>query len=333
MNGDTWAVTKGKAITDVVKADLDRLRNFDMSKDDKQKLAAWMELTNEVGHTVTAAQCSLDLAMKLGASNQLASGEGDALTRKVNDSMDNADVYSAIAALTAACNANPVIVLKYPTAFFFSGLGVTSDNDLLAHRTPDATLNSPCAANVVQDLLKVDSYYAQKFANLVRMLDSIPEDGGTVLDNSVAFWMSDASDGCARNMNNSPIIQAGSGGGYFKTGKIIHLDAASGATAEQMLGRSLATCVDGTPSITNALDQVTGTEPQFGNAPVNKYFCNIINAMGLRADESGYAAPNGPVSEVTRFGYSDKTEDFCGGAGAVPDATIHDPGGFPALKA
>ncbi|MEI9950002.1 MAG: DUF1552 domain-containing protein [Pseudomonadota bacterium] len=333
VNGDTWAVAKGKAITDVVKADLTRLRNQDMSKADKEKLAAWMELTNQIGKTIASAQCNQELAMTLGASNQLASGEGDALTRKVTDSMDNADVYSAIAALTAACNANPVIVLKYPGAFVFSGLGINTDTDLLAHRTQDATQQGPCAPNVVANLLKVDGYYAQKFANLVRMLDSINEDGGTVLDNSVTLWISDMSDGCARNTNNSPIIQAGSAGGYFKTGQIIHLDAASGATAEQMLGRSLATCVDGTPAMTDAINQITATEPQFANAPVNKYYCNIMNAMGLKADESGYAAPNGPVTEVTHFGYSDKTEDFCGGAGAVPSATIHDPGGFSALKA
>ncbi len=50
-----------------------------------------------------------------------------------------------------------------------------------------------------------------------------------------------------------------------------------------------------------------------------------MNAMGLKADAAGYPAPNGPASEVTRFGYSDMTADFCGGAGAVPGATIHDP--------
>jgi len=333
LNGDTWAVAKGKAITDVVKADLTRLRNQDMSKEDKLKLAAWMELTNQIGATVAAGQCDQSLATRLGASNPLATSGGDVLTRKVNDSMDNADLYSAIAALTAACNANPVIVLKYPNNFVFSGLGINADSDNQAHRLSDASQQGPCVANAVENLLKIDGYYAQKFANLVRMLDSIDEDGGTVLDNTVAFWISDASDGCAHNLNNSPIIQAGSCGGYFKTGKIIHLDAASGATPEQMLGRSMATCVEGTPQVVDGVNQVTGTEPQFGNAPVNKYFCNIMNAMGIMADANGYPAVDGPASEVTRFGYSDKTEDFCGGAGAVPGATIHDPGGFTALKA
>ena len=37
-------------------------------------------------------------------------------------------------------------------------------------------------------------------------------------------------------------------------------------------------------------------------------------------------------AEVTKFGYSDKTEEFIGGQGAVAGATIHNPGGFAELK-
>jgi hypothetical protein len=334
MNADTWAIAKGKAVADLVRADLNSLQSRDMSKEDKYKLAAWLELTNQVGKAVAGAQCSEEVAAKLGASNALASTTtGDALTRKISDTMDNADLYSAIAALSAACNANPVTVLKYPGFYVFAGLGINSDSDNLAHRLTAAGVQGPCAPNVIEYLLRIDAYYAQKFANLVRMLDSIEEGGGTLLDNTVAVWMSECSDGCARNMNNACIVQAGSAGGYFKTGKSIQLDAASGATAEQMLGRSLSQCYEGTTQEVDGYSQATGTESQFGNAPVNKYFCNIMNAMGLKADAAGYAAANGPASEVTHFGYSDKTEDFCGGAGAIPEATIHDPGAFSELKA
>jgi hypothetical protein len=332
-NADTWAVAKGKAITDLVKDDLTSLARKDMSKADKDKLAAWMDLTNDLGKVV-AAQCNQALAMKLGASNPLATGtDADVLTRKVNDSMDNADVYAALAALTATCNANPVIFLKFPNNFTFSGLGINADSDNLAHRLDTAGLQGNCVANVIDTLLKIDSYYAQKFAKLVGMLDSITEGDGTVLDNTIAVWMNECSDGCAHNLNNAPIIQAGSGGGYFKTGKIVHLDAASGATAEQMLGRSTSQCVAGTDMKVDGLNQGTGTEPQYGNRPVNKYFCNIMNAMGLKADAQGFPAKDGPASEVTHYGYSDLTADFCGGAGAVPGAKIHDPGGFELLKA
>jgi uncharacterized protein DUF1552 len=334
INADSWALAKGKAITDLVKDDLTSLARKDMSKSDKDKLAAWMELTNELGHVVAAQRCDPELAMRLGASNPIATGtQGDVVTRKVNDSMDNADVYLAIAALTAACNANPVTWLKFPGNFTYSGLGINADSDNLSHRLDSANTSGPCYPNVLEILRKIDSYYAQKFAKLVGMLDSINEGDRTLLDNSAVVWMNECSDGCAHNLNNAPIIQAGSGGGYFKTGKIIHLDAASGATAEQMLGRSTSQCAVGTDMMVDGINQGTGTDPKYGNAPVNKYFCNLMNAMGLKADAQGFPAKDGPASEVTHYGYSDRTEDFCGGAGAVPDATIHDPGGFDLLKA
>jgi hypothetical protein len=333
MNGDTWELAKGKALADIVKADLSDLMRKDMSKEDKDKLAAWLQLANEVGRAVGSLQCNEESAMQLGASNSVATGVGDALTRKVSDTMDNADLYSAIAVLTAACNANPVIVLKYPSSFIFSGLGIESDSASLSGRLNNAGMVGPCVPNAIENLLKIDGYYAQKFTNLVKMLSDISDNDGTLLDDTIAVWMNEFSDGLAHNLNNSPIIQAGSGGGYFKTGKIVNLDAASGATAEDMLGRSLDQCFEGNTDMADGVSQSTGTDPRFGNAPVNKYFCNIMNAMGLRADTSGYPLKDGPAAEVTRFGYSDKTEDFCGGAGAVADATIHDPGAFSELKA
>jgi len=337
MNGDSWAVAKGKALTDIVKDDLTRLRRQDMSKDDQRKLDAWMELANQVGSMVAnSVQCSKDLAAQLGASRQLNTNVGDgfdALTRKVSDTMDNADLYAAIAVLSVACNANPVVVLKHPGNFTYTGLGIASDSDNLAHRLDNAGMQGICASNVIEKLLKIDGYNAQKFANLVKLLDGIQEGDGTLLDNTVAVWMNECSDGCAHNLNNAPIIQAGSGGGYFKTGRVVHLDSGSGATPQQMLGRSLSQCTEGTDMMVDGLLQDTGTEPQFGNAPINKYYCNIMNAMGVRADAAGYPAKDGPESLVTHFGYADKTEDFCGGAGAVPDAGIHDPGAFEQLKA
>ena len=334
MNADSWAVAKGKAVADIVRGDLNRLMAKDMSKADKDKLAAWLQLLNDVGKVVASAACSQELASMLGADKKpMADSSTDALTRKVSDTMDSADLYSAIAALTAACNANPIVFLKYPNNFVFKGLGINADSHNQSHRLDNAGMQGDCVAGAVENLQKIDRYYAQKFANLVKMLDSIPEGSGTVLDNSIAVWMNEMSDGNAHNLNNAPIIQAGSGGGYFRTGKVINLDAASGATPEQMLGRSLSQCVEGTTQKSDGISQGTGTEAKYGNAPVNKYYCNIMNAMGMKADEKGYPAKDGPGSEVTHYGYSDKTEDFAGGAGAVQGATIHNPGAFAELKA
>jgi len=332
VNADTWAIQKGKKIADIVKGDLNRLRNKDMSKADKDKLDAWISLINDVGVAVSA-QCNQDLATKLGASNKLGTSGGDVVTRKVVEGMDNADLYMAIAALSAACNANPVVLLRFPNNFTYSGLGVNADSHNQSHRLSNANMQGPCVADAVANLKKIDTYYATKFASLVKYLDSIPEGGGTVLDNSVAFWLNELSDGNAHNMNNTPLIQAGSGGGYFKQGKIVNLDKTSGGTATNFLGRSLSQCVEGATQTSDGVSQGTGTEAKYGNMPINKYFVNVMNAMGMKADAKGFPAKDGPASEVTSFGYSDKTEDFSGGLGAVADAKIHSPGGYTELKA
>jgi len=334
MNADTWEIAKGKKIADIVKGDLTRLKSKDMSKADKDKLDAWLELINSVGVAVSAG-CNMDLATKLGASNKLANGStGDVVTRQIVTGMDNADLYMAIAALSAACNANPVILVRFPNNFVYSGLGINADSHSQSHRLTDANMSGACVTDAVSNLKKIDSYYASKFGSLVKYLDSIPEgDGKTVLDNSVAFWLNELSDGNAHNMNNTPLIQAGSGGGYFKQGKIINLDTTSGGTATNFLGRSLSQCVDGNTTMANGVNQGTGTESKYGNMPINKYFCNVMTAMGMKADASGFPAKGGPGSEVTHYGYSDKTEDFAGGQDAVADHKIHDPGGYTQLKA
>ena len=332
MNADTFASLKGQKIADIVKADLNRLMAKDMSKDDKTKLQAWIDLLNDVGTVVASAACGQSLADSLGASQKIGqkSGTDDAVTHQISSKMDNADLYSAIAALTVACNANPVVFLKFPPNFIYGGLGINADSHSQSHRLGDASMTGNCVTDAIDHLIKLDTYYAQKFANLIGYLDSIPEGGGTVLDNSVVTWMNEMSDGNAHNLNNSPIIQAGSGGGYFKTGQVINLDPAM--TADVHLGRSLSQCYMGNTTTANGVNQGTGTDAKYGNMPVNKYFCNIMNAMGMKADANGFPAKGGPASEITHFGYSDNTVDFTGGLGAETPKFIN-PGQFTELKA
>ncbi|MEI9952190.1 MAG: DUF1552 domain-containing protein [Pseudomonadota bacterium] len=174
VNADTWEIQKGKKMADIVKGDLSRLKSKDMSKADKDKLDAWVELLNAATVGVSAV-CGQDLATKLGASNKLATGSsGDVVTRKVVDGMDNADLYMAIAALSAACNANPVVLLRMPNNFVYSGLGINADSHNQSHRLSDASMQGPCVKDAVANLKKIDTFYAQKFASLVKFLDSIP---------------------------------------------------------------------------------------------------------------------------------------------------------------
>jgi len=333
VSPDSYQAVRGKSIVDLVRRDLDALSRIDMSRSDRLKLEAWKQLLHETGAVVVAAQCSQRTADELGATamNVNAAPTGglntDVLMAQVSDGLDGADLYSAMAVLSAACNTNPVIVLKYPAHYIFKGLGLTVDAHSLSHRLPDANMSGPCLAGALDLLLKIDGYYTQKFAKLVGMLDSIDEGEGTLLDQSAAVWFQEMSDGAAHNLNNLPIIQAGSAGGYFKTGWTVNVD---GGSAKLSTGNSESACSPGTPDKIDGTTQATGTDPTLANAPINKYFCNLMNALGVRAGEDGFPLKDGPA-EVTRFGMYDKTEDFIGGGTNPP--TIHNPGAFDALKA
>jgi hypothetical protein len=333
MNADSYATVRGKAVTDLVKDDLETLERYPMSMADKQKLEDWKALLNDMGSVVASASCNQDVANMFGATsdNINAAGKGglgaDILTSKISGNLDGADIYSGVAALAAVCNANPVIVLKYPGNYVFKGLGISTESHALSHRLDNAGMGGPCLPNAVADLLKVDGYYASKFAYLLSLLDSMPEGNGTVLDNSATIWFSEMSDGNAHNLNNAPIVQAGSLGGYFKQGWSINVDDGS-ATLSQ--GRSESQCTDGTSQQSDGLSQGTGTEAQYANAPINKYFCNLMNAMGVKAGADGFPARGG-TADVTNYGYSDKTENFIHGNKNPPQ--IFNPGEYTALKA
>lgn len=107
-------------------------------------------------------------------------------------------------------------------------------------------------------------------------------------------------------MNDLPIVQVGSAGGCFKTGCAVHVD-------------------DGSATLTRGASEHFCT-----NTPINKYYCNLMNTLGVKAGKDGFPKLGGS-GEVTRFGMSDRTEDFVGG-GANP-ARIHSPGEYTALKA
>lgn len=334
-----YQAVRGQSVIDLVKDDLQTLEGYDMSSADRQKLAAWKELLSSTGTTVAKTQqCNADMAAALGLNNTTLAGGGggiggDPVATKITDKMDGADVFSALAALAAVCNANPVIFLKYPGNYVFralktaSGRAIDLENHSASHRIGNANQGGDDCVDGVMDILDtIDKFYASKFANLLGMLDGIPEGDATVLDNSATVWFQEMSDGNAHNLNNLPIIHAGSCGGYFKTGQAVNVE--NGA-ANMTPGNSDKYC-NGTNFIPMNEVDTTGTADGTAEAPINKYFCNLMNALGVKAGSDGFPKEGG-TQEVTHFGMYDKTSDFFGGGTNPPK--INSPGEFTELKA
>jgi hypothetical protein len=67
------------------------------------------------------------------------------------------------------------------------------------------------------------SYHAQQFARLVEAFDSVPEDGGTMLDNSLLIWMPEHGNGW-HDMHKLMFVMAGGAGGAIPTGRYLRYD-------------------------------------------------------------------------------------------------------------
>jgi hypothetical protein len=317
MSPDTYKVARGKSVIDVVRDDLNHLKRTNMSAADTERLNAWIELLHETGGEV-AAQCTAETATGLGLTESSVRGAGNDLSKVTPVMMD-------LAVLSAICDSNRVIFMKLPGAYVFNFLGLNKDAHGLSHRIGTAFMGGACLDGVFDMIRTIDDWYAQQFAYLVGRLNSFDEGDVKLLDNTATVWFQELSDGNSHNLNNLPILQAGSCGGYFKVGQAVNVEDGS---ANMTVGNSENDCEGGNSDI-NGLDAV-GTPPNIATQPINKYFCNLMNAIGVKAGADGFPAKNG-TAPVTHYGKYDDTKLFKGG-GTQP-AAIKDPGEFTDLKA
>lgn len=332
LSPDSYEVARGKSVIDMVKHDLDSLERTDMSRADRQKLTAWKDLLHETTGAMVRAGCTVEMAEALSLTAATTAGPrepNDGIASKLDGSdLDYADLSSNLAVLSALCDLNRVIWLKYPANYTYRGLGINAESDSLNHRINAPGLSGVCSPEVLDMLLTIDRYHAAKFAHLVAQLDDIEEGDVKLLDNTATVWFHETSDGHAMNLNNMPILQAGSCGGYFLTGGAVNVDD---GTSDLHRGNSEAVCdADGTFGPDAEDLKSTGTPAHIANAPINKYYCNLMNAIGVKAGSDGFPQAGG-TEPVTHFGMYDRTEDFASGGELPPH--ISSPGEFDELRA
>ncbi|MBV1862193.1 MAG: DUF1552 domain-containing protein [Nannocystaceae bacterium] len=78
--------------------------------------------------------------------------------------------------------------------------------------------------NHIEKLRVIDRWNFDQFAYLVGKLKEIEEEDGTLLDNSIAWYATDVSDGGPHSTSDMPFIVAGRGGGDLATGYYAQLE-------------------------------------------------------------------------------------------------------------
>ncbi|MEI9942488.1 MAG: DUF1552 domain-containing protein [Pseudomonadota bacterium] len=303
MTAGDYKVARGASAIDLVKADLTRFQALNMSQADKTRVQDWLDLlrTTETGIMTTPSSCSADSATSLGATDAAVKAaspagaiSGGAFSGGGGASGDanlatsftlGGDMMMNLIALSMICDTNRMFILLYPgyVTFNWDGIMHTHDHHGLSHRTGDFSVGGACkVAGVLDMIAQIDNWYAGKYAKLVGLFDSISEGGGKLLDSTATMWLPELSDGAAHNLNNLPIVIAGSAGGYLKQGVAVNVES---TTKTIGLGNSDKTCVDG--------GDIGNTGSVGGNVPINKLYVTLMNAVGCKGPDGG---------KVTTFG-------------------------------
>jgi hypothetical protein len=97
----------------------------------------------------------------------------------------------------------------------FPTLGITEGHHSLSHHER--------RADKLEQLRKIDAFYARQFAYLVERMRAVPEGDGTLLDHSLLVYGSGIRDGNRHDHADLPIILAGGAGGAARPGRFVKL--------------------------------------------------------------------------------------------------------------
>lgn len=278
-----YKVLRGNSILDLTRDDLMTLQGRNMSVKDKDRLKAWAELLRSAESVVVPAGCNADVALALGldeaaitaAGGSVGStggsggnfgggggGFGGASEVKMTVGME---VFQKLSAVALVCGASRVVVQHNGSfvTYNFDGMTCTADHHGISHRTGSAAVGGDTYDPELYEpqIKQVDTWLGKKYAQFVKILDSVPQGDGTLLDYSGLVWLPELGDGEAHNNDDLPLTIAGSMGGYLAQGVIVDAQPASSGGSGGGFG---------------------GGAGSFGNsgAPINKLYVSLGHALG-----------------------------------------------------
>jgi Protein of unknown function (DUF1552) len=290
-----YKVLRGNSVIDLVSDDLKRHKARVQSAADKERVDIWLTLlrkaeTDMVGTgPVVSAGCSEANAVSIGVTSDTvaAAGTGVAGSRSgafnfnyqkgdetAKSFTSGGDMMLNLIALSALCDTNRSIGMIYPgyVIFTWDGMNHQYDHHGLSHRDGTLDVDNQCVDGVMGMIAEIDNWYAGKYAQLVKLLKSIPEGEHNLLYNSATMWLPELSDGDAHNLNNLPIAICGSAGGKLKQGQAVNVEG--GSTKKIGQGGSENGC-------TATMNTSGSTGSSGGNVPINKLYCTLMNAYGM----------------------------------------------------
>jgi hypothetical protein len=82
-------------------------------------------------------------------------------------------------------------------------------------------------ADTVEKLTKINIWYATQLNYLIESLKAVPENGGTMLDNTLILWCNELARGNQHSHSPMPFVLAGGAGGALQTGRLLKFSGTS----------------------------------------------------------------------------------------------------------
>lgn len=258
-------VRKSQAsVLDVVQAEYERLEPK-LRGADRQKLQLHRELVRSVEQRLTGlADVRCERPNDFQDDGGSGFGSADFYDRRASSMFEQT-------AAALACDLTRVVTIQMgqltnehigaPPGDVHADFAHQQSNDELAH----------------QMMTNYGRVHATQFAELLALLDAIPEDGGTLLDSCAVVWCNELGDG-EHNLSPWPVVI---GGGAMRAGRYVRI-------------------APNTPNPTTATS-FPGYAPVIG-PPHNRLWVSVAQAVGADIDVVGdtqLTTPDGAVIDCT----------------------------------
>lgn len=218
-----------KSILDTALSDIQALQS-QLGTSERQKLENHLQSVREVEQRLSGASAvACDISGYDDRGFQVIETDYYPLTyHKEENFRVVGEMMMDQAALALSCGVTNVVSLQWSHAVSPTHLvdtGVTTANHDASHY---GDANSQNAA----DFITLKQWFMDRFAYLINRLASTPDEGGTLLDNTVVMLCSELGDSNLHDHARVPFLLAGSAGGAFQTGRLLDFRGTNGGENE-----------------------------------------------------------------------------------------------------
>ena len=253
LGADPFGVEKLRAqrhtVLDTVMEDYARL-NARLGAADRARLEEHLE-------TIRGVESRLDNGGEIGGECQVPNvGTPIDPSQAVNYPVVG-DLQMDLLTMAMACDLTRVATLQWSRSV--SGQTFGHLDPAIPEGHHDLSHEGDSNTYAFESLVRINTWYSTKLAELITRLKAVPEGPGTMFDNTVILVCNELGKGNSHTRMNQPFLLAGSAGGYFRTGRFLTY---AGTTPHNKLLVSLCQAF--------GLSRTTFGNPVYGSGPLDR---------------------------------------------------------------